>query len=90
MAVNVYVLFYLKVFLKYFQMTCFTFGNFSNLLLFVEQHIDQVRDGIEGPGGRGQPLTLVSSTHTHTQFESGPLGCLLLSIAAVLSRSIEK
>lgn len=52
-------------------MTCFTFGNFNNLLLFVEQHIEQVREGIPGSRfleGWVQPLTFVSST-THTVWE---------------------
>lgn len=30
-------------------MTCFIFDSFDNLLLFVEQHIEQVRE--EFPGG---------------------------------------
>lgn len=31
-------------------MTCFTFGNFNNLLLFVEQHIEQVGEELQGRG----------------------------------------
>ncbi|XP_075878912.1 putative ubiquitin carboxyl-terminal hydrolase MINDY-4 isoform X2 [Nelusetta ayraudi] len=46
------------------KVTRFTLDNFSELLLFLEQHAEQ--------------------------FESGESGCILLTISAVLSRSIKK
>lgn len=71
-------------------MTCFIFDNFNNLLLFVEQHIEQVREAF----GARESWRLTTFSHFcllfHAQFELGPLGCILLTISAVLSRSIEK
>lgn len=70
-------------------MTCFNFDNFNNLLLFVEQQIEQVREEFRGR----ESWRLKTFSHVrlfHAQFELGPLGCILLTISAVLSRSIEK
>lgn len=66
------------------QLTCFTVDNVKDLQLLLEQHIDQVR-----------PSAFVWAVPSLTdlsrpQFETDALGCLLLTISAVLSRSVEK
>lgn len=66
------------------------FDNFNNLLLFVEQHIEQVREAFQGRESWRLETFAQICLLFHAQFELGPLGCILLTISAVLSRSIER
>lgn len=66
--------------------------NLKDLELILEQHVEQVRTflllfPLEGTNVY-PPLSFLSVFSP--QFEPGMLGCVLLTVSAVLSRSIQK
>jgi len=73
---------------------CFTVDNVKDLQFILEQHMEQVR---ESPSAFSVGFVMfycvefvMISPFVPPQFETGMLGCVLLTISAVLSRSIEK
>ncbi|KAG8003707.1 putative ubiquitin carboxyl-terminal hydrolase MINDY-4 [Nibea albiflora] len=70
------------------KVTCFTVDNINDLQLLLEQHIEQVRLRLQSYITDCQTFCLIRLSFP--QFESGVLGCILLTVSAVLSRSIDK
>lgn len=74
------------------QVTRFTLDNYADLLLFLEQHAEQVSSSPASSCCLTSffPAASLLTCFTFPQFESGESGCVLLTISAVLSRSITK
>lgn len=66
--------------------------NLKDLELILEQHVEQVREAhfFSFSLSRAQTFILHFPFYLFFQFEPGMLGCVLLTVSAVLSRSIQK